>query len=101
MIHKKQIPLYISGIMLAVATLHMPYGYYILLRIVIFATLIYIAICTDDALFLISIILAIVYNPIFYLPLGRPLWTVINIATIIFFVIVVIWWKKNPQKSTQ
>jgi hypothetical protein len=82
---------FIAIIMLAVAFLHIPYGYYTLLRVVltsIFIYLTYICYITDKFILkYIFILFAIIYNPLVPLHLGREVWTIINIATFVPIVI--------------
>ena len=63
-----------------------PYGYYILLRWVccaIFAYFAHVALEKNNKeLVWILGIIAFIYNPILPLHLNRPLWTIVNIATI-------------------
>lgn len=74
-----------------IALLPMPYGYYTLLRIIFFGSLLYLAFAVYDkdndiSLPVISTgILAVIYNPIFTIHLGnKEAWTVLNIVTVVF-----------------
>lgn len=76
---------------LAVALFDMPYGYYVLLRILICGACIYLA--NVDAqmgrsrwAWLLGG-LAVLYNPIFKIHLGREIWWITNLATIWFLAI--------------
>ena len=71
---------------LAGALLPMPYGYYMLLRLLICGVAAYLA--SEDAqggrtawAWLLGAC-AVLYNPIFKFPLGREIWTYVNVATI-------------------
>jgi hypothetical protein len=68
----------------------MPYGFYNLLKIVIFtSSLFYIVRFYDfDKSFLmwIAVFHAIIYNPLFPIGLGRDIWVFVNILSIFFFV---------------
>jgi hypothetical protein len=71
---------------LGVALLEMPYGYYQLLRVLVFCVAAYLAFEsakrseTSWAWVLGGI--ALIYNPLVRLALGRDIWEVVNIATI-------------------
>lgn len=72
---------------LAGALLHMPYGYYMLLRLLICGIAAYLA--SQDAsagrtawAWVLGGC-AVLYNPIFKFPLGRDLWGSVNVATIL------------------
>jgi len=69
----------------------MPYGYYQLLRIVIFCAAIYLAIIekrdADNGWLWAFVACALVYNPLVKLALGREVWAIVNIGTIALFVI--------------
>lgn len=68
-----------------------PYGYYMLLRIVVCAICAYLAFAAYAAekigwVWVLSVT-AVIYNPIVRIYLNREYWTVINIATIILLVL--------------
>jgi hypothetical protein len=89
------IPLYIAIAALLVALLDMPYGYYILLRVAVCAVAVYVALNTRDAAQWAAWAAAVVYNPVFRLPLGRPVWVTVNVATIIGMAFIAWRWKKS------
>jgi len=71
-----------------------PYGYYTLLRIVVFTYTAYFAYKNlsrdpNGAAGWWAAGLALTYNPIISLNLGRSLWTVVNIATIIVLLLLI------------
>jgi hypothetical protein len=72
------------------ALLDMPYGYYQLLRVLVFCATAYLAFESykrgDVAWAWALGGTAIVYNPFFKLALGRDIWTMVNIATIVLFI---------------
>ncbi len=75
-------------ILLFFALLPLPYGYYILLRFFICFGLIYEVITKtklDTETITIFIALAILYNPIIKMPLGKPIWMIVNVLTAIYF----------------
>ena len=78
-----------------------PYGYYILLRIVVFTvfclyTFRAFRVNPESAKPWICGGIALIYNPFFLLALGRPTWTVVNIITIIALFVLA---SKTPQES--
>lgn len=81
---------------LLIALFEMPYGYYQLLRVLIFCASCYIGVSEIDReprfwLWAFSAI-ALIYNPVFKLSLGREIWFLANIATIALFLIH-FWWR--------
>jgi len=76
----------LTVLMLVVALAPMPYGYYGLLRVIAccFFILKCIRLRQQNARppFIASLALALIYNPIMYLPLGRVLWIFVNLITI-------------------
>ena len=70
--------------------MQMPYGYYQLLRVLIFCISVYLLIeykaYAGTGWMWGLIALALIYNPVFRLNLGREVWTAVNIGTIIFYV---------------
>jgi len=88
-VNKKQfIPQIIAIIMLLWAlNPENPYGYYILLRIVLCAVCAYLAFYSiqieEQAWIWIFGVTAVIYNPIIRIHLTREIWSVVNIATII------------------
>lgn len=68
-----------------------PYGYYILLRWICCGVFSYLAVKAskynqEEWAWVFGVIAAI-YNPIFRVPFGREVWTVVNLATIVAAVI--------------
>lgn len=83
--------LVVSIISLIIGILGMPYGYYFLLRTLICLTAVKYLLMQyekgENGDFLFFILgLAIIYNPIFPMPLGKTIWTIVNIITIATFV---------------
>ena len=79
-----------------------PYGYYILLRIVVCASCVYLAfraseINKEQWAWILGIS-AFVYNPIIRIHLNREIWSIVNIATIIML-IMTFWTLRNPFKQ--
>jgi hypothetical protein len=69
----------------------LPYGYYILLRWIICASSAYIAYLAAEQekklLIYIYGALAIVFNPIFQLYLGKDIWVIVDGVAILLFII--------------
>ncbi|MFZ4748655.1 MAG: DUF6804 family protein [Sphingomonas sp.] len=74
---------------LLIALADMPYGYYQILRVLIFAISLYLAInegiYTDNFWFWAFVVVSLIYNPIARLPLGREIWSFMNGVTIVIF----------------
>jgi hypothetical protein len=88
---------------LAVALLQLPYGYYVLLRLVVCGVCIYLAVQEENAgrkawVWVLGAV-AILYNPIFRIHLTRDIWSVVNIATILLLV-VHMWSMRTLGKQT-
>ncbi len=71
-----------------------PYSYYIFLRwttLFITASLVFIHIMKEEKPWIVSFfVVGIIYNPILSIHLTRPIWTVINLLTIIMIVLSVL-----------
>ena len=80
--------LLINTVLLFFALLPLPYGYYILLRFTVCFGSIYEIITNPtlnkDTIF-IFIAIAVLYNPIIKMPLGRSIWMIVNVLTAIYF----------------
>lgn len=87
-------------IFLFLALLPLPYGYYILLRfLVCFGTireLFIVPLNNMDTTFIL-IAIAVLYNPIIKMPLGRPIWTIVNVLTALYFIFYL--FKKHNMKQ--
>lgn len=75
----------IAILLLLLALLPMPYGYYTLLRVVVFGAAIFAALASreegiTDWVVVWSIVAAL-FNPVVPLSLGRAVWTFVDIAT--------------------
>lgn len=79
----------ICSIMLGLAILPiMPYGYYMLLRVVICGVCLWqiISVYNQKATLPVGLcLIALLYNPIFSVHLTRGVWTILNIGTLIYF----------------
>ena len=99
----KRVP---SGVLLAImgallfALLPMPYGYYQLLRVVTCVISIWGAVAAynrkDQTSLVIWAILALAYNPLVPLTLGRGLWSFVNIVSVVFIAWEASRTAKNP-----
>ena len=80
--------LLINTVLLFFALLPLPYGYYILLRFTVCFGSVYEIITNPtlnkDTIF-IFIAIAVLYNPIIKMPLGKPIWMIVNVLTAIYF----------------
>ncbi|MEH6474979.1 MAG: DUF6804 family protein [Sneathiella sp.] len=78
----------IAGVMCAIAILPFPYGFYVFLRICIFAAMAYFIYFEHKLKGTVTnwvigfTIFAILYNPLVPLSLGREIWTIVNLVTI-------------------
>jgi hypothetical protein len=72
------------------ALLDMPYGYYQLLRVLVFCASVYVALSEGKletgVWFWAFAACALIYNPIFKLSLGREIWWFVNIATVVLYI---------------
>ena len=87
---------------LALALIELPYGYYVLLRIVVCGACAFLAFAEDESgrkrwAWALGMV-AVLYNPIFPIHLNRGLWIVINFATIWFFAIHM-WSRGRPNAN--
>lgn len=82
----------LPSILFLFALAPMPYGYYYILKFVVLITsIIEITFLVElnnnefknDIIFLGAI--ALLYNPIIIIPLGRPFWTIVNIGTVLYY----------------
>lgn len=76
---------------LIIALLEMPYGYYQLLRVFICGAALYFVSIENTSengpWFWLFIFCAIIYNPIVKLHLGRDIWQLVNVITIVVLVL--------------
>lgn len=83
----------LPSILLLIALAPLPYGYYYLLKFVVFFTAIKEIIdinndvdnIANNNFIIIFSAIALLYNPIIAIPLGKIIWSFVNIATIIFY----------------
>ena len=92
-----------SILMLAVALFQMPYGYYQLLKFVIFITAgfvgynIYKKASRLSYKVILQGLILLVYNPIIRIHFEKDIWQIINIVTI--FILATYLWNGNKQNS--
>ncbi len=91
--------------MLGIALGRLPYGYYMLLRVVVLAAAILVAIMIYQrdraftawaALFVVA---AIVFNPFVPLPLTRGIWSILNLAAASLFISHFVIDRRNSQRT--
>lgn len=82
----------ICCIMLGLAVLPiMPYGYYMLLRVVICGVCLWQVITTYNKTATLPVglcLVALLYNPIMSVHLTRAVWTLLNIGTIVYLIYI-------------
>ena len=75
---------------LAIALTEMPYGYYVLLRLLVCGLCLFLALneARNGRPIWVWILggVAVLYNPILRIHLNRELWSVVNVATILLLV---------------
>ncbi len=84
-------------LLIIAALFSLPYGYYILLKFLVCFTAIrqlYITQHNSIDTNLILVTIALLYNPIIKIPLGRTIWIIVNILTAIYFV----YYLKNQRR---
>ncbi len=102
MIDKKSLIWAIPIVVLLVAFLKMPYGYYSLVKLILCASSLFLAFKESKSdpntvwVWILGLT-AVLYNPIIQFHLGREVWTFVNIVTIVEFVIH---WKQRRDRIT-
>jgi len=81
----------ILAVILLLCLFHFPYGYYQFVRIaamVGFAYLAYNSLTNGNKVFgVIFIIFAILFQPLYKIALGRPLWNIVDVIVAVFIII--------------
>lgn len=102
--NKKALPIFLwltPILILFLAPLPFPYGYYTFLRIIVCAMSGLICFIeykkTINIWVVIFGIFAVLYNPVFPIHLTRTIWTPINIITALFFIFHFIYYKKQSK----
>ncbi len=98
---KWSVPVTVSALLLLALYPELPYGYYQLLKIVVFCLFGFYAIREmmldpERARPWIVLGVALVYNPFIKLALGRPLWSLVSLLTIA----ILIWYHRTNPKSS-
>lgn len=94
----------ILAILLLLCLLDLPYGYYQLVRILAMMTFSYLAFTTykNDGInfyFVTFLFLAILFQPLIKISLGRLIWNVVDIIAAIFLLYTVFLDKKNLRNK--
>ena len=106
MLQLKWLTIFISVVilLLALMVLDMPYGFYTLLRLVIFASAVTLAYLASRgmqaALVWVLGLIAVIYNPFIPLSLGRNVWEFVNLFTIVLFLIAGFMIRKSPDEGS-
>ena len=83
--------LLVAGLMLCLAVLPMwPYGYYTVLRLVVFGVAIYVGVALKDHTFLsrhfpLLMLLAVLFNPLIPIYLTKVIWLPVNLGVAVYF----------------
>lgn len=79
-----------STVVVAIGLFNMPYGYYVLLKIVLCTVLLrqaFLHFKADNALWISLLAFAVLYNPLIQISLGsKVMWSISNIATILLII---------------
>ena len=87
----------ILAILLLLCLYSFPYGYYQLVRIIATVGFIYLAITDEkDSAKIIFVILALLFQPLFKISLGRELWNVVDVIVAIGLIVTVF---NNSEKD--
>ena len=83
------------AVLLLLCLLHMPYGFYTLVRFIAVVTFCYFAYIAyqsgNEGRMILFIALAILFQPFFKIPLGREIWNVVDVcvAGYLFYLLAV------------
>jgi len=89
----------VLAIALLLCLVPMPYGYYMLVRIVatilffIFARQCYVA--KKEELAITFGVLALLFQPLFKISLGREAWNIVDVAVAVL--LLILWFKENKE----
>ena len=87
----------IIAFLLLLCLFSFPYGYYQMVRVIATIGFIYIAITDEnDSIKLFYVILAILFQPLFKISLGRELWNVVDVIVAIGL-LVTIFYNNNSK----
>ena len=80
----------ILAILLLLCLLHMPYGYYQLIRFIATGSFLFLGFSSNKRseknFVFLYLGLAILFQPIFKIALGRELWNIIDVAVAVFLI---------------
>lgn len=83
----------VPAIMLLIALFDVPYGYYVLLRLIVMMSAVYISYhlfknkySVPEYMPWLFLFMAILYNPIVQVPFDRMVWMIVNIGSLIFYI---------------
>jgi FtsH-binding integral membrane protein len=98
------LPQIIGAIMLLWALVSAnPYGYYVLMRIVLCAIFVFLAVKAHElnrvGWVWVLAITAALYNPIIRVHLNREIWSAVNVATIVLLTVTVVVLRKKNESS--
>lgn len=83
--------LIVPAAMCVLALLHLPYGYYQFLKLVVTFSAGFLAICgwqfRSHLMTVVFGLVALTYNPVLPLSLGREIWSWVNVATAAVFML--------------
>jgi len=98
----EKITLITGIILLAAATLNLPYGFYELLRITITIISIYLSYyfysIDSMVIFVLFVLVAILFNPIMVIHFEKDIWRIIDLAVAGTFLFVLVNISINPKK---
>lgn len=77
---------YIPAILLFIGVFPLPYDYYMLLRVIVFISALYIVSHNKDEWLYVFLGIAILFNPVFPIYLSKPLWIPIDIITGVIYI---------------
>lgn len=105
---KQSMPLLygIVAVLLLLCLLHMPYGFYVLVRII--ATLAFCLFAYVAKLYrrgwrmIIFLVLAIIFQPIIKFPLGRDIWNILDVCVAAYLLFLILFATRDytPQSSS-
>lgn len=89
--------------MLLICLADMPYGYYMLVRFVAMLSFLLFALNENkkdnSQSFLVFVVLAFLFQPIFKIPLGRTIWNIVDVVVSIFLLLNVLRdYRKSDKK---
>lgn len=86
---------YIPAVLLFLGVFSLPYGYYMLLRVIVFVSALYLISQNKDAWLFVFLGIAILFNPVFPIYLVKAIWIPIDIAVGILYI-----YNYNKTQST-